>query len=71
MKHKITVATQSLTIYKINATEQDLNGEVDFNRSVDGRNLTGNFYICDHTLIVENEKNIVTGIFSLHHFYFL
>ena len=71
VKHKITVASQSLKIFKINPNKHDLSEEVDFVRSVHGERVTGTFYICDHALIVENENNVVTGIFSLHHFYFL
>ncbi|HEX4372673.1 MAG TPA: hypothetical protein VHZ50_05140 [Puia sp.] len=71
MKQKITETTQGIVIYKINPNERELNREVDFDQNVHGRILTGSFFICDQTLIVEDDNQKVTGIFSLHHFYFL
>ena len=71
MIQKITEMSQGIVIYKINPNEQELNGEVDFDRNVHGRILTGNFFIYDQTLIVEDNNKKVTGIFSLHHYYFI
>ena len=64
---------RSIVIYKINPNEQELNGEVDLRKNVDGR-------IFSHCLLtIENDTAIlknkdtsnVIGVFSLHHFYFL
>lgn len=64
---------KSIVIYKINPNEQELNGEVDLRKNVDGR-------IFSHCLLtIENDTAIlknkdtdnVIGVFSLHHFYFL
>lgn len=71
MKDKISGKIQSIVIYKINPNEQELNGEVDMDINVHGRILTGNYFICDQTLIVENEQKKVTGVFSLNHYYFI
>lgn len=68
---KITEEPQRITIYKINPNEQELNGEVNFDRNVDGRNLYGILNIIDSNLIITNEENDVIGVFSLNHFYFL
>ena len=45
MKQKITETSQGIIIYKINPNDQELNGEIDFDRNVYGRILTGNFFI--------------------------
>lgn len=71
MKQKISEKFQQIVVYKINPNQQELNGEVYLDRNVDGRILSGNFYICDNTLIVEDNNNKVTGVFSLNHYYFL
>lgn len=71
MKQKITENYQHIVVYKINPSEKELNGEVDLDINVHGRILSGNFFKCDQTLIVENDKEIVTGVFSLNHYYFL
>lgn len=71
MREKITEKIQSIVVYKINPNEQELNGEVDLENNVHGRILTGNYFICDQTLIVEDEQKKVRGVFSLNHYYFL
>lgn len=71
MKQKITTESQGIVIYKINPNEQELNRDVDFDRNVHGRILTGNFFICNNALIVEDDSNRVTGVFSLEHYYFI
>lgn len=71
MKQKISEKLQSIIIYKINPNGEELNGEVDTERNVHGRILTGNFFVCDQILIVEDNNNKVTGIFSLNNFYFI
>lgn len=71
MKQKITETSQGIIIYKINPNDQELKGEIDFDRNVHGRVLTGDFFICDQTLLVEDENQKIIGIFSLHHYYFI
>ncbi len=62
-----------IVIYKINPNEQELNGDVILDRNVDGRIFTN----CRLTIINEiavlknNNSNIVVGVFSLNHYYFL
>lgn len=62
---------QRFVVYKINPNEQEINGEVNFNRNADGRILYGNAYIINDCLIVKDEDDQVLGIFSLNHYYFL
>ncbi len=72
MKHRISSVQQRIIVYKINPNEQELNGEVSFDRNVDGRILFGNIFFCKNCIIVESEENEkIVGIFSLDHFYFL
>lgn len=68
---EITEDAQRFVVYKINPNEQEINGEVNFDRNSDGRILYGNAYIVDHSLVVKNEEGIVQGVFSLNHYYFL
>jgi hypothetical protein len=68
---EITEDAQRFVVYKINPNEQEINGEVNFDRNSDGRILYGNAYIVDHSQVVKNEDGIVQGVFSLNHYYFL
>jgi hypothetical protein len=64
---------KSIILYKINPNEQELNGEVTFDRNVDGRIFSNcSLTIANDTAIIKDkENNFVIGVFSLHHFYFL
>ena len=59
-----------IVIYKLNPSERELNGEVDFDSNVNGRILYGIFYLHNNNLIVIDEDE-VKGIFNLDYFYFL
>ena len=72
MKEEVSNKFQTLVVYKINPNEKDINGEVDFSRSSDGRIFAScRYFIQDHAIIVENEKEKIEGIFSLHHYFLL
>ena len=71
MKEQITDDAQRLVVYKINPNEQEINGEVNFDRNVDGRTLYGEAFIVDHSLVIKNDDGEVEGVFSLNHYYFL
>jgi len=63
---------QTFVCYRLNPNEQELNGEVNFDRNIDGRT----FYSCileikDHTAILTNEKDVIQAVLSLHHFYLI
>ncbi len=71
MKYQISSESQGIIIYKINPNQQELNGEVDYDRNVHGRTLVGNLSIVNNILIIENNYQEVVGVFSLDHYYFL
>ncbi|MFP5042912.1 hypothetical protein [Parasediminibacterium sp. JCM 36343] len=64
---------KSIIVYKINPNEQELNGEVLPDRNVNGRSFGRcSLTIANDTAILKDIKtDIVVGVFSLHHFYFL
>ena len=64
---------KSITVYKITPNEQELNGEVFFDRNVNGRIFNNcSLTIANDTAILKDiETDIVVGVFSLHYFYFL
>jgi hypothetical protein len=63
---------QNLVLYKINPNEQELEGDVSFDKNVDGRIFSHcQFEIKDHAIFVYDDKKMLKGIFSLHHFYLL
>ena len=64
---------KSIVIYKINPNEQELNGEVDLRKNVDGRIFSHCLLtiVNDTAILKDNDTKNVIGIFSLHHFYFL
>jgi hypothetical protein len=63
---------QSITVYKINPNDQELNGEVTFDRNVDGRVFNNiKLRLVDHAITIENGSGEIEGVFSLHHYYFL
>jgi len=71
MKHQISSGIQRTVIYKINPSEEEINGEVDLGKNIHGRILTGNIFICNNAVIIENDKQKITGIFPLDHHYFI
>jgi len=70
MKQKITSKPQRITIHKINPTEQEINGELTSDHSAHRHSISGNFFIINNILIVENDDNEVIGVFSLDQYYF-
>ena len=63
---------QKFIVYKLNPNQQELNGEVSFDRNVDGRIFSPCILeIQDHTAILKDEDGEVKGVFSLHHFYLI
>jgi hypothetical protein len=71
MKQKISEQLQKIVVYKINPNEEELNGDVNFSRNAHGRILTGNLFLSNNILIVEDENQKITGVFSLDHYYFI
>jgi hypothetical protein len=62
----------NLVLYKINPNQQELDGDVSFDKNVDGRIFNGcKFEVLNDTVMILDEKNQLQGIFSLHHFYLL
>ena len=64
---------QSIVIYKINPNEQELNGEVDLRKNVDGRIFSHCLLtiVNDTAILKDSDSKNVISVFSLHHFYFL
>lgn len=63
---------QKFIIYRLNPNQQELDGEVSFDRNVDGRIFSScTLEIKDHTAILKNEDSEIKGVFSLHHFYLI
>jgi len=44
MKHQISSGIQRIVIYKINPSEEEINGEVDLGKNIHGRILKGNIF---------------------------
>jgi hypothetical protein len=64
---------KSIIVYKINPNEQELNGDVFLDRNVNGRifNHCSLTIANDTAILKDRDTDIVVGVFSLHHFYFL
>lgn len=64
---------KSITVFKINPNEQELNKDVPFDRNVDGRIFMSCLVtINDGVAIIKNKtNNEVLGVFSLNQFYLL
>lgn len=72
MTSELSKQLQTITVYKINPNKQERNGDVILDRNVDGRIFHyTKISIKDHAIILENEKEEIEGVFSLHHYYFL
>ncbi|RDC57140.1 hypothetical protein DU508_08090 [Pedobacter chinensis] len=64
--------TQKFIVYRLNPNQQELDGEVSFDRNIDGRVFSECILeIQDHTAILKNENGEIKGVFSLHHFYLI
>ncbi len=64
--------SQTFICYRLNPNEQELNGEVNFDRNVDGRIFSDCILeIKDHTAILTDEKDVIRAVLSLHHFYLI
>lgn len=63
---------QKFIVYKLKPNEQEQNGEVAFDRNIDGRIFTDCLLeIKDHTAILKDENGEIKGVFSMHHFYLI
>lgn len=62
---------QRFVVYRLNPNEQERNREVSFDRNVDGRIFVSTLKIHDHTAILRDERGVIQGVFSLHHFYLI
>jgi hypothetical protein len=63
---------QTYISYRLNPNEQELNGEVNFDRNVDGRIFSScTLEIKDHTAILIDEGGTTRAVLSLHHFYLI
>ena len=63
---------QTFICYRLSPNEQELNGEVNFDRNVNGRIFSGcTLEIKDHIAILTDEKNVIRAVLSLHHFYLI
>ncbi len=70
MEIKLSKTPQAIVIYKIhknNHADQTTIDEIDLH----GKILIGNFYICNNALVVKDNDNMVLGVFSLDHYYFI
>lgn len=63
---------QTFICYRLNPNQQELNGEVSFDRNVDGRIFSScTLKIMDHNAVLTDEKGIIRAVLSLHHFYLI
>lgn len=64
--------TQKFIVYRLNPNQHELDGEVSFDRNVDGRIFSNCILeIIEHSAILKNEDGEIKGVFSLHHFYLI
>ena len=72
MKSEIGTSLQTIVIYKINPNKQEREGDVTFDRNVDGRIFRNcKIFIVIDSMVIESIEGIVEGVFSLQHYYLL
>lgn len=63
---------QRFIVYRLNPNQQEINGDVSFDRNVDGRIFSNcSLLVQDHAAILKDESGEIKGVFSLHHFYLI
>ncbi|WP_291123611.1 hypothetical protein [Flavobacterium sp. UBA6046] len=61
---------QKFVCRRLNPNQQELNGEVNFDRNIDGRIFSSCILeIKDHTAILTDDKDEIIAVLSLHHFF--
>lgn len=64
--------TQTFISYRLNPNQQELDGNVNFDKNVDGRIFSNcTLEIKDHTAILTDEDGVIRVVLSLHHFYLI